>query len=148
LQVRGVSQALSTSQTAERLFNYSDGQPAVTRTPVGKGSVYYSAGSLDEGSYPLFLDAVFELAGVDRPVRVRASGGGLPARVEARSVRTGSRHLLYATNFNGKSVDLEIEGGSAPFTLRELRDDREIQGIRISIPAHQTMIFELSAPEF
>ena len=77
-------------------------------------------------------------------MRLRALHGESKWRVEARVAVLGSRRLLYVTNFNGADVHLKMEAPSLAFAaLRELRDQKVIQGDQITVPAHQTAIYEM-----
>jgi hypothetical protein len=111
---------------------------------LGRGAVDYVSSSLEGEAYARLLDGLFTEAGVARAVRVRALDGSSKWKVEARFARVGSRRLVYVTNFNGAAARLAVEAPSLPFTsLRELRDQKVVQGNRITVAAHQTAIYEM-----
>ena len=144
MEVRGLRQVIETAAGAEVLFRFADRSLAIVRTRLGQGAVDYVAGSLEEQSYASLLDGLFTEAGVGRTVRVRPLDGAGKWKVEARFARLGSRKLLYVTNFNGVAVHLALDAPSVSFTsLRELRDQQAIQGNQITVPAHQTAIYEM-----
>ena len=141
LESSGVRQTIEVAGALEVRYRYPGGGAAIVRSRTGKGSIDYAACSLEERSYARLLDGLFEEAGVSRPVRV-ASPGGSTWRVEARSVRMGSRQLLYVANFNAQPVRLRVAGGT-PAGMRELRDGATVRGDDVTVPARQTVIYEL-----
>ncbi|MGH9338894.1 MAG: beta-galactosidase [Acidobacteriota bacterium] len=144
LEGRGVRQLLKADGNAETLFRFEDRSPAVLRVTLGKGAVYVAASSFEGRSYARLLDALFEEARVTRPVRVRASEGTDKWKVEARFAQVGSRRLLYIVNFRNEPTRLRVEAPTGFFsTLHDLRQGREITGGDITLPAHQTAIYEM-----
>ena len=137
-------QVIEAAGGAEVVERYPEGTPSLVRIRIGRGTVDYSAGSLEGETYARLLDGVFSAAGVERMVRVNALDGGSKWRVEARFARMGSRKLLYVTNFNSAAAHLQVASPSVPFTsLRELRAGETVQGGRITVPPHQTAIYEM-----
>ena len=144
MEVRGLRQGIGVDGGVEVLYRYADGAAAIVRSRLGKGAVDYVAGSLEEQSYARMLDVLFSEAGVERTVRVRALDGEGKGKVEARVARLGSRNLIYVVNFGNAAARLVVESPSVPFgSLRELRDQQVIQSNRITVPAHQTAIYEM-----
>ncbi len=143
LETEGVRQRVSVSGGAKPLFLYPDGSPAVVRAASGGGAIWYAAASLGRQSYARLLDALFEEAGVARPVRVRSVDGGA-ASVEARYATLGERKLLYVFNEDVQPAALRVDmAGRAPASLHELRAQKTSPGDRFSVPGRQTLIFEL-----
>jgi hypothetical protein len=141
LDTRGVRQIVAASPGAEVRFRDPDGHPAIFRVPLGAGAVHCVASSLEPRGYARLLDLLFTEAGVTRPVRVRADSKW---QIEARFAQSGTRRLLYITNFNSKPAMLAIDTGAATIrSLHELRDDRVLAGNHVTVPARQTMIYEL-----
>ena len=141
LKTRGIRQEIQTDAGAEKLFAYPDGRPAVVRIARGSGAIYYAAASLEDQPYAALLDALFEDAGVTRPVRVTSLESGAPRNIESRYVDAAGRKLLYVVNFGEKAASLRARG---PFTrLRELRSKTDGSGAAISIAAGETRIYEL-----
>jgi hypothetical protein len=143
LQTRGVKQNLEVGAGVDILYRYPDGSPAIVRTPLGKGTIEYSACSLEPRGYARLLDQLLSRSAVTRPVQVRGAGND-HWRVEARFARSGSRRLLYVVNFNPAPVQLTIESAAGSFhSIRELRDNAVVTGSQITVPARQTAIYEL-----
>ncbi|MGE5646538.1 MAG: beta-galactosidase [Acidobacteriota bacterium] len=136
----GVRQSIAlTGGGATPVFSYSDGSPAIVRTPTGRGTIWYSAASLDERSYARLLDALYSEAGVTRPARIRGAAG----KVEARYATLGDRRLLYVINFDDRPTTLTVElDGKPVHTLRELRSQTE-NAIPLHLAARETRIFEI-----
>jgi hypothetical protein len=142
LEARGVRQTFEVKGGV--LFRYANNEPAIVRIPLGKGIIYYSGGMLEERSYARLLDAVLLEAKVARPVRVRALDNGDKWNVEARFASAGNRKLLYIVNFNDRPVRLSIDApAGSSSSLLDLRDSHEVQGVQITLPAHQTGIYEM-----
>jgi beta-galactosidase GanA len=142
LEARGVRQTFDAK--GDVLFRYPNNEPAIVRIPVGKGVIYYSGGMLEERSYARLLDALLLEAKVTRPVRVRMLDGGDKWNIEARFASAGSRKLLYVVNFNDRPARLSIDApAGSSSSLLDLRDDHEVQGVQITLPAHQTGIYEM-----
>jgi beta-galactosidase GanA len=142
LEARGVRQTFDVKGNV--LFRYSNNEPAIVRIPVGKGVIYYSGVMLEERSYGRLLDALLLEAKVTRPVRVRMLDGGDKWNIEARFAMAGNRKLLYVVNFNDRPVRLSINAPAGLFTsLLDLRDGHDVQEARITLPAHQTGIYEM-----
>lgn len=144
LKTGGVRQIFEAKSSAKILARYSHGEPAIVQMPAGKGIIYYSGSLLEERSYARLLEAVFREAGVTRPVRMRMAGGGDAWNVEARYAPLGRRKLLYVVNYNPTPARLGVDAGPGRINhLLELRDGSEIRGAEITVPAHQTAIYEM-----
>ena len=148
LTTRGLRQAGTTSANAAVLFRYPDGSPTILHIPLGRGAVYYSAAALEDADYGRLLEALFQEAGVDRPVRVRPAEGGTTREVEARFGQLGNRKLLYIVNSGNQPAPLRVE--PARWTcrgLRELRVGLDTSCDGIVVPGQQTSIVELLSCE-
>jgi beta-galactosidase GanA len=143
LSAVGVRQVLRTGSQAEVLSRYPDRGAAVVRAAVGRGKVYYSGASLRDLGYAKLLDNLFDEAGVSRPVRVRRLDGHEKGHVEARLAMFQGKTLLYIANFESAPARLEIEAQRPVTGLKELRENRSIQGRELTVPARQTCIYEL-----
>ena len=144
MKTRGLRQTVSASRDTAVLFRYPDGSPAILRVPLGRGMAYYSAAALDAADYGRLLDCLFGEAGVDRPVRVRPVDGGAQSGVEARFAEMGDRKLLYVVNSGDQPVRLHVEVARWTFrSLRELREESDIDGGVITVPARQTALYEM-----
>jgi beta-galactosidase GanA len=144
LETRGVRQIFEVKSNAKILFRYSHGEPAIVQVPVGQGAIYYSGSLLEERSYARVLEALFREARVTRPVRLRMAGGEDARSVEARFALLGNRKLLYIVNFNSIPTRLRIDAAPGLFSsLLDLRDHHDIRGLEITVPAHQTAIYEM-----
>jgi len=144
LKTGGVRQIFEAKSNAKVLSRYSHGEPAIVQMPAGKGIIYYSGSLLEERSYARLLDAVFRQAGVTRPVRMRRVGGGDAHNIEARFAPLGSRKLLYVVNYNPAPARLGVDAAPGRIShLLDLRDGIEIRGAEITIPPHQTAIYEM-----
>jgi beta-galactosidase GanA len=144
MEAQGVRQIISAGGNAGTLFRYPDGNPAIVRSRLGQGAVYYAACSLERRGYARWLDAVFDEAGVRRPVRVRSLDAEGRWKIEARFAQSGGRKLLYVVNFNAAPAHLRVEASSGFFhSLRDLRESREIRGREVTLPQGQTGIYEL-----
>ena len=144
MKTRGLRQTVSASRDTAILFRYPDGNPAILRVPLGRGKAYYSAAALEGVDYGRLLDCLFSEAGVDRPVRVRPVDGGAQSGVEARFAELGSRKLLYVVNSGDQPVRLRVEATRWTFrSLHELREDSDIDGGVIAVPARQTALYEM-----
>ena len=143
LVTSGVRQTVEPADSAQILYRYADGKPALVRAHVGKGVADYSAASLEEAGYARLLDALAGEAGVSRPVRVRPDSGPGKA-VEARFTRLGERRLVYIFNAGAQPVRgrVEISEGRVA-ALTELRSGQHTRGSEVTVPPHQTNIYEL-----
>ena len=111
---------------------------------VGQGAIYYSGSSLEERSYGRLLEDLFREARVTRPVRLRIIGGGDAWNIEARFAPLGNRKLLYLVNYNSTPKRVRVDAGPGFFSsLLDLRDHHDVQGAEITLPAHQTAIYEM-----
>jgi len=145
VEAAGVRQTIDVIGAAEVLFQYPDGKPAIVRWRLGNGMIDYAAASLEERSYAAMLETLAGDAGVSRPVRVRVLDKGAKWGVEARFARLAGRRLLYVSNFNPHPVVLSVDATSGPVeALTELRSSTVLRGNRITVPARQTDIYELS----
>ena len=144
LSARGVRQVLRAEQPAAAVYAYPDGSPALVRAALGKGRVYYSGASLRFGEYARLLDRLMGEAGVSRPVRARRADGGA-VRIEVRYAKLRDRALVYIANFEAQPARLTLEGGGKIASLRELREGRTVRGNEVTVPARQTLIYELNA---
>jgi hypothetical protein len=137
LETGGVRQVIQVAGQPEVLYRQPDGSPAIVRILLGRGAIDYAACSLEQQGYARLLDALFDEAGLARPVRV------VPNRiVEARFARLGDRRLLYVANLSARPVRLKVGTGSIN-VLEELRDQRSIRGSEIELPGRQTGIYEI-----
>ena len=143
LSSTAIRQRIEAGPAAEAVFRYPDGGPAMVRSSVGNGRVYYSAAGLRDAGYAKLLNALADEAGVERPIRIRALDGGSGRRIEARHATFGGRTLLYIANFEPAAVRLSVQGSRAVTGLKELREGRSIRGNQVTVPARQTYIYEL-----
>jgi hypothetical protein len=144
LRTRGIRQEIQADTKAQKLFAYPDARAAVIRVDRGKGAVYYSAASLENNAYSKLLDALFDEAGVARPVRVAALNSGAPGNIESRFAEAGNRKLLYVVNFGAGAARLRVKTAQGFFSgLRELRGETSSGGGAISVAAGETKIYEM-----
>ncbi len=144
LETRGIRQIFEAKSDAKILFRYSDGGPAIVQMAVGQGAIYYSGSSLEERSYGRLLEDLFREARVTRPVRLRIIGGGDAWNIEVRFAPLGNRKLLYLVNYNSTPKRVSVDAGPGFFSsLLDLRDHHDVQGAEITLPAHQTAIYEM-----
>lgn len=143
LATAGVRQTLEPAANAQILYRYADGRPALVRAHVGKGVTDYAAASLAEPGYARLLDALAGEAGVSRPVRVHLDGEPGKA-VEARFTRMGERRLLYIFNAGAQPARARVETSEGRVAaLTELRSGQHTLGGEVTVPPHQTNIYEL-----
>jgi hypothetical protein len=106
--------------------------------------VYYSAASLEKSAYARLLDALFDKAGVARPVRVSPPDSGVLGNIESRFVEAGSRKLLYIVNFGAEPARLRVQAPQGFFNgLRELRGETFSSSGAISVASGETKIYEM-----
>ena len=143
LATAGVRQTLDPAANAQVLYRYGDGKPAIVRTRIGNGVADYSGASLADGGYAGLVDALAGEAGVSRPVRVRFVSA--PEKdVEVRFARLGERRLLYVFNANAHPVRARLETSEGRIaSLTELRSGQHTSGGEVTVPPHQTNIYEL-----
>jgi hypothetical protein len=127
LQAEGTRQDITVSGTYEKLAVFPGGRPALVSLSRGHGLIYYSATSFSKASLGSLLDRVFEVSGVDRPVRIRGENGKPLGEVEARYALSSSGKLLYLVNFNETPVvaRIEVKGQATP-RLFELRKQEKL----------------------
>jgi hypothetical protein len=66
------------------------------------------------------------------------------SNIEARFAPLGSRKLLYVVNHNPAPARLGVDAAPGRVShLLDLRDGIEIRGAEITVPAHQTAIYEM-----
>ncbi len=144
LRTRGVRQRIQTTGKAERLFASPDGGVAIVSMDRGKGAIYYSGASLDQRAYARLLNALFDQAGVARPVRLTTQDSGIPENVEFRFVETAHRKLMYVVNLGSQPATLRVRAAAGFFSrLRELRSETTTAGDTISVAAGETKICEM-----
>ena len=144
LKTSGVRQIFEAKNNAKVLARYSHGEPAIVQMPTGKGIIYYSGSLLEERSYARLLEAVFREAAVTRLVRMRMVGGGDAWNIESRFAPLGSRKLIYVVNYNPSPARLSADAAPGRVNhLLDLRDGKEIRSAEITVPAHQTAIYEM-----
>ena len=115
------------------------------RSRLGNGVVDYVAASLEERGYAALLEACAGNADVSRPIRVRMLGGETKWGVEARFARLAGRRLFYISNFNPRPVGVSIDSQSEPVeAITELPGSTVFRGRQVTLPAHQTKVYELS----
>jgi len=143
LEARGVRQIFEMNGKTITLARDAHGEPAIVQIPAGKGVIYYSGSLLEERSYARLLEVLLRDARVTRPVRMRMTDGDA-WNIEARFAPLGSRKLLYIVNFNDRQARLGIEAAPGFFSsLVDLREQHEIRGSEVNVPAHQTAIYEM-----
>jgi hypothetical protein len=144
LRSAGVRQVIEPVGNVETLFRYPDGTPAVVQSRIGKGVAEYAASSLEERGYARLLDVLASAAGITRPIRVRVIGDAAGAGVEARSAALGDRQLIYIFNAAPQAVTVRVDRTGAPVqSMAELRESNVSGGNQVTIPAHQTNLYEL-----
>ncbi len=144
LEARGVRQIFEANGNTKTIARYPHGENAIVQIPSGKGFIYYSGSLLEERSYARLLEALFHEARVARPVRMRMIGGRDAWNIEARFALQGSRKLLYIVNYDSTPARLAVEATAGMFrSLLDLREQQEIRGAEVTVPAHQTAIYEL-----
>jgi len=144
LTARGIRQTIRTAGQAATLFQYPDGSAAIVRYALGKGAVYYSAASLEKSAYSRLLDALFDEAGVSRPVRVAPLDATPRDQIEARFALAGGRKLLYVVNFGAQPAHLRIKAPAGFLRgWRELRQGATAKGNVITVAPGTTNIYEL-----
>ena len=143
LVTAGVRQTIEPAANAQVLYRYGDGRPAIVRTRIGNGVAEYAAASLAETGYAGLVDALAGEAGVSRPVRVRFASAP-EKNVEVRFARLGERRLLYVFNANAHPVRARVETSEGCIaSLTELRSGQHTPGGEVTVPPHQTNIYEL-----
>ena len=136
LKAEGVRQRIEAAPELKVLYRFADGSPAIVSKAMGTGTITYSAVSLNQESYSRLLDSLFESAKITRPLRVRGKNP-----VEARYATLGNRRLLYVVNFENEPVEITVD--AAIQSMQELRGGQSIKGHRVTVPAKQTLIFEV-----
>ena len=64
--------------------------------------------------------------------------------IESRFAQLGSRKLLYVVNYNPAPARLGVDAATGRVNrLLDLRDGIEIRGAEVTVPAHQTAIYEM-----
>ena len=135
-RLRQIFRAPAQAQTLARY-------PDVVRIPLGRGAAFYSGASLEERDYARLLDALYQEAGVTRPLRVRSLDNE-SWKIEARHARLNGRDLFYVINFHDRPVRLRLEAPSA--SLSDLRERRRGPSGDFLLSARETVIYELQAP--
>ena len=144
LNTAGIRQTIEPAAGVETVFRYPDGKPAIVQSRVGKGVVTYAASSMNDNGYARLLDSLASEAGVSRAVRVRLLGHSAGPGVEARFAQLGERQLLYIFNANAQPAEVRVERAAAPVrSISELRGSKVTQGSDVTVPAHQTNVYEL-----
>jgi beta-galactosidase GanA len=139
LRTKGVRQKIEISGAARRVLEFSDGAPALARTPLGQGEIYYSASSLEGSDYARLWNALVNQSGIKRELQVSMW------QVEARLSKIGDRRLLYVVNFRNQPVDVPLRlTGVTIEQLHDLRSDQPVAGNIVHLSAGETGIYEVT----
>ena len=93
-----------------------DAKPAIVKLSHGAGTIYYCATPLRPRGYAALLEAVFNEAGVDRPIRVKDDAGNNAWGVEVRACEYQGKMLVYAINLQREPVKIRLVSGTQPIT--------------------------------
>jgi hypothetical protein len=145
LQAQGARQEISIAGPHSKLATFPNGQLALASLPRGRGVIYYSATSFPRESMRILLGRIFDVSGIDRPIRVRGENGDWPGDVEARYAISDEGKFLYVVNFNRKAVNLRIEADNRMTSkLYELRTQTNLADGHVNIPAGETRIYKFN----
>lgn len=121
----------------------AEGRPMLVRKRVGKGMLWYAAAMPDKASLHRLLDAVYDVASVERPLKVVGPEGERVLGLEARLVRRLHEDLVYVANESGRELDFRIETGRPVDEIRELRSLRYYPEAGGTIRHEETLLFSL-----
>ncbi|WP_127583312.1 alpha-amylase family protein [Paenibacillus koleovorans] len=121
-----------------------EGRILLSRHHVGRGVVWYSAGTPSDDSLMRLLDELYDKSGVHRPLHVTDLEGNRVVGLEARLVRRKHDDLIYVANESGRTVSFRLHTERSCQRIRELRTSREYSAPEGSIKHKETLLFALS----
>jgi len=125
---RGIKQTIRIDGVNKVLASYKDGGPAVVQRNFGKGQVLYLASELEHSSLGDFLDWVYDMVEVYRPVRVKSVNGGRVDGLESRTVKGRQGYLTYLYNMTERTVNVKLKPEDIKAdTIEDLTYTRKIQ---------------------
>jgi beta-galactosidase GanA len=142
LKVSGIFQYVQ-AQSGDIAAAGPDGHPILLRKLLGHGIIWYVTGELAEDSLHRLLDALFDAARVERPLKVTDRSGQRVPGLEARLVRRKHDDLVYIANESGRDIDFTIQTDRAVHKIRELRSLDDYPAPEGTIRCGETLLFSL-----
>ena len=142
-EVEGIFQEIAAEGAT--VLAEAGGAPLAVSRRIGRGTLYYFAGTPTAPSLAAFMDELLRRAGVYRPLRLSAPDGSRLPQVEARLVHTKYYDLAYLINGADEALDFRLRVERPYSRVRELRSLEYWQRPEGVLPARQTLIFKLSA---
>ena len=122
--------------------HFADGKPALVRIPKGHGVVYWLAAPLAPESWPQFLAAASEGAGIARELTVVSDSGGPLPDLEYRVTDYGQGHLAYFYNGTPKEVRFVIRPRFSASEVIDRRNEKQVTGSKLALNPWETSILE------
>lgn len=127
----------------ESMVRDREGRTMLSKHEIGLGKVWYAAGTPSDESLMELLDELYDIAEVDRPLRVTDMEGKRVVGLEARLVRRKHEDLVYVANESGGTVSFQLHTNRSCQRIRELRSSKEY-AVPVGTIAHKdTQLFSL-----
>lgn len=125
------------------IARFDDGNPAIIRSEIGKGAMYYLASPLKPEDYHRLLSPLVQKLRLKRPLLAYDQNGDLITGVEVRAVEREYDYLVYASNLKSVPVTFSLKGEKNLGMVRNLRSLQEITNENIKLNPYQETIFSI-----
>jgi len=123
------------------IARFDDGKPAIIRSEIGKGAMYYLASPLKSEDYHRLLSPLAQKLNLKRPLLAVDQNGDLITGVEVRAVERDNDYLVYASNLKSDTIIFSLRGEKSLGIIRDLRSLQEITNENIKLNPYQETIF-------
>jgi hypothetical protein len=125
------------------LAKFDDQKPAIIKSSIANGSLYYLASPLKSNDYHLLFSSLVKGLGLKRPILGIDKNGNLITDVEIRSVERNDDILVYASNLKAEPVHFSLVGDTKLETIQNLRTLTKIPAEDITLEPFQETIFRV-----
>lgn len=125
------------------IARFDDGNPAIIRSEIGKGAMYYLASPLKSEEYHLLLAPLVQKLNLKRSLLAVDQKGDLITGVEVRAVERDTDFLVYASNLKAEPIEFRLKGKEKTGAIRDLRSLQEITNENIKLNPYQETIFSI-----
>lgn len=141
-QSQGLVQTIDKNGT-KVLAQFDDGNPAIVKKEIGKGTLYYLATPLKASDLHQVFTPIVENIDLKRPIVGVNENGDLITNIEIRAVERDLDYLIYASNLTPEHVKFKLKGNLNMEPITDLRKMVEIRGKNIKLDPYQETIFRI-----
>jgi beta-galactosidase GanA len=144
LEAAGIIQNVKPSADWKVLAKYrGEETPAILVRKMGKGEVYYLAGSLDVPSRQIVFDRLMDALAFPRAIRAFAPDGKYPEGVESRTVAFDGALLTYLHNFTGKGVTVKLSAAKDIGDIFNVNTETKVDSPTMTLAPYETRIMKV-----